>query len=447
MQVVAKSGLSGLVRDHAHELKTTSGDYDVLLDWIGDAHFVLLGEASHGTHEFYRARAEITKRLVEEKGFIAVAVEADWPDAYRVNRFAMHRSKDRDAEEALGDFKRFPTWMWRNADILDFTGWLRAYNEHHLLRPCGFYGLDLYSMYSSAHAVISYLDKVDAGAADRARRRYACFERFDGDSQAYGYSTSSGLTEPCEEQAIKELIELRQQAAAYRSRDGAIAEDEFFFAEQNARLVKNAEEYYRTMFHGHVSSWNLRDRHMMETLQALASHLERQRREKPRIIVWAHNSHLGDARHTQMGERGEWNLGQLTREAYGQDSILIGFTTFTGTVSAASDWDGEVERKRVRLAMEGSYERLFHDTDLRRFMVNLRDDEVMHKALFQPMLERAIGVIYLPRTERMSHYFHSWLSQQFDVILHFDETRAVEPLETTAQWKQGEVPETYPSGL
>jgi erythromycin esterase-like protein len=405
MRLAAKRHVVDLVREHARPFESTAGSFEPLLDQIGDAHFVLLGEASHGTHEFYKARAEITKRLIRENGFNAVAVEADWPDAYRVNRFVRGRSDDVDAEESLTDFKRFPTWMWRNADVLDFVGWLREHNER-CRHQAGFYGLDLYSLYSSVEAVLGYLKRVDPDAAKRARQRYSCFEAFAHDSQSYGYSAASGMVEPCEAEVVKQLVELQRHAADYRERDGQVAEDEFFFAEQNARLVKNAEEYYRSMFRGRVSSWNLRDRHMVETLEALVRHLERQLHREPRVVLWAHNSHLGDARHTQMGERGEWNVGQLVRERFGDDAVLVGFTTHTGTVSAASEWGAPVERKQVRPAMEGSYERLFHETGLERFYLNLHADEELRRELFDPpRLERAIGVIYQPQTERYSHYF------------------------------------------
>jgi len=448
MRLAMRHDVVSLIREHAHELENTSGSFTPLLNQIGGAHFVLLGEATHGTHEFYKARAEITKRLIREKQFDAVAVEADWPDAYRVNRYVRHRSQDGDAEEALGDFKRFPTWMWRNADVLDFVGWLREHNDHHRKRQAGFYGLDLYSLFTSVQAVLQYLRKVDPEAARRAQHRYSCFERFEEDSQAYGHTVASGLAEPCEDEVVRQLVDLQKHAADYRSRDGQIAEDEFFFAEQNARLIKNAEEYYRSMFRGRISSWNLRDQHMVETMQALAEHLRRQLGRAPRIVLWAHNSHLGDARHTQMGERGEWNVGQLVRERFGEDAVLVGFTTHTGTVSAASEWDAPVERKRVRPSMVGSYEKLFHDTGLPRFSLNLHADAELEHELFEPpRLERAIGVIYLPRTERFSHYFHAWLSKQFDALIHFDETHAVEPLERTAEWHTGEAPETYPSGF
>ena len=448
MRLASKSDVIQLIRRHAHALESTSGNYDPLLEQIGDARFVLLGEASHGTHEFYKARAEITKRLIREKGFDAVAVEADWPDAYRVNRFVRGRSKDVDAVDALADFKRFPTWMWRNADVLDFIGWLREHNFRNRHQQAGFYGLDLYSLYGSIAAVLSYLGKVDPDAAHRARQRYSCFEAFEENSQAYGYSAASGLAESCEPEVVKQLIDLQRHASDYRHRDGQIAEDEFFFAEQNARLIKNAEYYYRSMFRGRVSSWNLRDQHMVETLVALVDHLKRQIGRWPRVVLWAHNSHLGDARHTQMGERGEWNVGQLVRERFSGNAVLVGFTTHTGTVTAASEWDGPAERKRVRPSLEGSYERIFRDTGLPRFYLNLHADEELEYELFEPpRLERAIGVIYLPRTERVSHYFHAWLSKQFDAVLHFDETRGVEPLERWAEWHGGEAPETYPSGL
>jgi erythromycin esterase-like protein len=419
---------------------------------IGDARFVLLGEASHGTHEFYRERAQITKRLIKEKGFTAVAAEADWPDAYRVNRYVRGRGEDAEAVDALAGFKRFPTWMWRNADVLDFVGWLRAYNDAlpAAAAKVGFYGLDLYSLHASVGAVLDYLDRVDPEAARRARYRYSCFDHFGEDTQAYGYAAGFGLTESCEGEVVSQLVELRRRAAEYASRDGRVAEDEFFTAEQNARLVKNAEEYYRSMFRGRVSSWNLRDRHMAETLHALAAHLERQGAGAAKVAVWEHNSHLGDARATQMGEHGEWNVGQLVREKYGGESVLVGFSTYAGTVTAARDWDAPAERKRVRPALAESYEALFHETGVPRFLLALRDGGAAAAGLSEPRLERAIGVIYRPETERQSHYFYARLPRQFDAVIHFDETRAVEPLERTARWQageEGEVPETFPSGM
>jgi erythromycin esterase-like protein len=436
--------LIDLIKTDALPVVGDHSDYDALMSIIGDARLVLLGEASHGTHEFYRERARITERLIKEKNFTAVAVEADWPAAYRVNRYVRGTSNDVSAAEALADFKRFPTWMWRNADVLDFIGWLHEYNDalESQGKQVGFYGLDLYSLYSSTRAVLDYLDKVDPPAAQRARYRYGCFDHFSENIEAYGYAASFGLSTSCEQQVIDELIDLRQQFAAHMRQDGNVATDEFFYAEQNARLVKNAEEYYRSMFQSRMSSWNLRDRHMVETLDALIKHLDRQEQHS-KIVLWAHNSHLGDARATQMGQGGELNVGQLVRERYNQEAVLVGFTTHHGTVTAASGWDSGAERKHVRPALSNSYEALLHETGLPSFLLPLRNNRTSNY-LREPRLERAIGVVYLPETERSSHYFFASLPEQFDVVLHFDETRAVEPLERSALWKEGEVPETFP---
>lgn len=418
-----------------------------MLSRIGDAHFVLIGEASHGTHEFYRIRATITKELIRTKGFTAVAVEADWPDAWRVNRYVRADGSDPDAEQALGGFKRFPQWMWRNADVLDFVGWLRAHNDSQPpeRRP-GFYGLDLYSLHASMEAVISYLRKVDPGAAERAALRYGCFDRFGEDPQRYGYSAAIGLSPSCENEVVAQLVDLRASAAEYASRDGRVALDELFFAEQNARLVTNSERYYRAMFGSRVGSWNLRDQHMAETLEGLDRFLARGG-SAPKIVVWAHNSHLGDARATEMGDDGELNVGQLVRERHGTDSVLIGFSTYTGTVTAASDWDEPAQRKLVRPALAGSYEALFHDAGIPNLYLDLGMPNDATAVLENPRLQRAIGVIYRPETERMSHYFQARLPDQFDVLLHYDQTRAVEPLERTPLWVRGELPETYPFAL
>jgi erythromycin esterase-like protein len=437
-----------LTEAFARPLTGAKEDYDPLLEMIGDARFVLLGEASHGTREFYRERAQITKRLIVEKGFRAVAVEADWPDAYRVNRYVRGASDDASANDALGDFKRFPTWMWRNTDVLDFVGWLKDRNDalSDQSAKVGFYGLDLYSLFTSIEAVLAYLDKVDPEAAQRARYRYSCFEDFGENTQAYGYAATFGLSQPCETEVVSQLTEMGQRAAEYARRDGRVAADEFFYAEQNARLVKNAERYYRSMFRGRALSWNLRDRHMAETLDALVAHLDQQG-SRAKIVVWEHNSHLGDARATESGESGQLNVGQLVRERYGREAALIGFTTYTGTVTAASDWDGPAERKRVRPALPQSYELIFHLAHLPRFLLVTRDNENLAAALGLERLERAIGVIYRPQTERLSHYFRARLSDQFDAVMHFDETRAVEPLERTTWWETDETPETYPYGL
>jgi erythromycin esterase-like protein len=440
--------LVDLVSEGAEPLVGSPNDFDGVIDLIGDARFVLIGEASHGTHEFYRIRAQISKVLIAQRGFNAVAVEADWPDAYRVNRFVRGVGEDVDSVEALSGFRRFPQWMWRNADVLDFVGWLRAHNDEQVFedRKCGFYGLDLYSLHASIEAVLAYLNKVDPEAAKRARHHYSCFEHFGKEIETYGYAAGFGMTPTCEEAVVKELVALRRKAMDYLQRDGQVAADAYFCAEQNALVVRNAEEYYRNMFRREVSSWNLRDTHMMESLVALTNHLSKQ--EAPsRIIVWAHNSHLGDARATQMSERGELNLGQLVREHFGAEAVSIGFTTYDGTVTAASDWDGPAERKNVRPGHPESYEALFHDVDVPNFFLNLRRNGDLAPHLRTERLERAIGVIYRPDTELISHYFHARLPDQFDAVLHYDHTRAVEPLERTAEWEMGEVEETFPSGL
>ncbi len=297
---------------------------------------------------------------------------------------------------------------------------------------------------SAVHEAAQQLSGTEA--ARRARYRYSCFEHFGEDPQAYGYAASFDFSQSCEDEVVNQLIELQHHTVEYAKRDGRIAEDEFFYAEQNARLAKNAEEYYRSMFGSRVSSWNLRDRHMAGTLTALVNHLDRQG-GRTKVVVWEHNSHIGDARATQMGKEGELNVGQLVRERYGQDVVLIGFSTYSGTVAAASDWDAPTERKRVRPALPGSYEALFHETGIASFMLNLRNDGKVIEGLRGPRLERAIGVIYLPRTERISHYFHARLPEQFDAVIHFDQTRAVEPLDRTSEWERGELPETYPSTL
>jgi len=446
MAIAEQTSMIDAIREASQPLEGNARDYDPLLNLIGEARFCLLGEATHGTHEFYRERAEITKRLIKEKGFTAIAVEADWPDAFRVNRYVRGLGDDRNADEALSGFKRFPTWMWRNTVVLDFVEWLRDYNSSLPTNAAkvGFYGLDLYSLYTSIEAVLGYLNKIDPAAAKRARYRYSCFEHFGEDTQAYGYAANFGLTESCESDVIEQLIELRRQATDYASRDGRVAQDEFFFAEQNARLVLNAERYYRSMFRGRVESWNLRDQHMAETLDALVSQLNAQG-QRAKVAVWEHNSHLGDARATYMADYGELNVGQLVRERYGSEAVLVGFTTYKGTVTAASDWDGPAERKRVRPALDDSYEASFHDADIPNFLLPLRITNP--QAFRESRLERAIGVIYLPRTERQSHYFEARLSEQFDVLIHLDETNALRPLERQALWETGEFPETFPTGV
>jgi erythromycin esterase-like protein len=436
-----------LIRSALKPLMGVSADYDPLLQRIGDGHLVLLGEASHGTQEFYQHRAEITKRLIQEKGFHAVAVEADWPDAYRVNEYVRGRTKDRSAGQALGGFSRFPAWMWRNEVVTEFVHWLRQHNEKPgTAHPTGFYGLDLYSLNRSRAEVVRYLERVDPTAAQRARQRYACFDHFGEDEQAYGYAAGFGVSDSCEQEVVQQLIELQRRIYEYLHRDGHMAEDDFFSAEQNARLVRNAEEYYRSMFRGRVNTWNLRDRHMAETLHALLAHLDR-RYGRSKVVVWAHNSHLGDARATEMGERGEWNLGQLVRERYPGNSFLVGFTTYSGMVTAAHDWGEDPQTMSVRPALPDSYEALLHAVGHSAFLLIFDADNQRYAEFRTERLERAIGVVYRPETERLSHYFRARLPQQFDAVLHLDRTSALRPLERHAEPHPEEVPETFPSGV
>jgi erythromycin esterase-like protein len=425
---------------------TNDDEHGALLDLIGDARFVLIGEASHGTHEFYRERARITRRLLADKGFNAVAIEGDWPDAYRVNRFVRGMGDDRSASAALDGFKRFPTWMWRNTEVVEFLDWQRAFNTTRpQARRTGFYGMDLYSLHASIGAVLSYLDKTDPPAARRARDRYACFDRFGDDSQVYGLMAGLGSAEGCEDEVIAMLVDMRRRDAAPPPGGHADVEDACA-AEQNARLVKNAEAYYRSMYLGDVSSWNLRDRHMVETLEALERHLARDGMT-PKIVVWAHNSHLGDARATDMGGRGELNVGQLMREQHGRHAMLIGFTTHRGSVTAASDWGAPAQCRQVVPSRADSIEGVMHATGVERFVLPLRAGGRHAQALRDPRLERAIGVIYRPDTERQSHYFFAQLPEQFDALIHIDQTRALEPLERNSEWIDAEAPQTYPAGL
>jgi erythromycin esterase-like protein len=440
--------LTDKVREFAQPLATGPMAYDPLLQRIGDAHYVLLGEASHGTHEFYRDRVDITKRLITDKGFTAVAVEADWPDAYRVDRYVRGKSRDASAADALGGFRRFPTWMWRNEDVVALVDWLRAHNDGlpKGVPRVGFYGLDLYSLRASMEAVIQYLDKVDPQAASRVRERYACFDRFGKDDQVYGFLAGSGASASCEMAVVDVLVELRRRAAEAAERDAHEVDDDLFNAVQNARVAVNAEGYYRMMYRGDASTWNLRDTHMVESLETVVAHLGRQM-AAPKVVVWAHNSHLGDASATEMGERGELNVGQLVRARHGTDAVLVGFTTHHGRVTAASDWGGIAERKHVRPALRDSFEATFHQTRLDRFLLTWHEGDALRDDLRNPELERAIGVIYRPETERQSHYFWARLGDQFDAMLHTDETRAVKPLEPTSQWETGEPPETFPFGV
>ncbi|MDB5798236.1 MAG: erythromycin esterase family protein [Paucimonas sp.] len=437
-----------VLRSEAH-LMEPGETYERLLDEIGDASIVLLGEATHGTREFYRIRAEISRRLIAEKGFDAIAVEADWPDALRVSRFVQHASSDQTADEALSGFQRFPQWMWRNHEVVELVYWLRMHNAQ-VAKPesrVGFFGLDLYSLRKSMDAVVRYLEKVDPGAAQRARERYSCFDHLAEEPQHYGYAASYGMRKPCEEEVVQQLVEMTAEAARHVSMESGTVPDELFYAQQNARVARNSETYYRAMFASRDESWNIRDTHMMETLAALREHLGQRKGSPARIAVWAHNSHLGDARATEMGQHGQLNLGQLVRERFPDQCFLLGFTTHTGTVTAANDWDAPAELKKVVPSRPDSVERLFHDTGLGNFLLPIRGRDSIVAALAEPRLERAIGVIYRPDTERVSHYFNTDLARQFDAVIHIDRSRAVKPLECSALWVSEEAPETYPFGV
>jgi len=422
-----------------------------LLEMVGDARIVMIGEASHGTDEFYRWRAEITKHLIEQCGFVGVCAEADWPDAWRVNRFVRGFNDDHNSAEALAGFKRFPNWMWRNTVVLDFVDWLRRRNDsiRGAKRKAGFYGIDLYSMYQSARAVLEYLDKVDHAASSRARFRYSCFDQFGEDPQAYGYAASFNLEKSCEDEVVAALKDLRERSGKYKNLDGRVAEDQYFYAEQNARLVANAEHYYRTMFEGNVPSWNLRDQHMADTLDALMNYLDAFGASPAKLVVWAHNSHLGDASATEMGERGEWNVGQLVRQRWGKKACNIGFSTNSGTVTAAHEWDGLAETMRVRPGLPGSWEDTFHNVEIPNFLLRMKDFRATDSLndLRQPRLQRAIGVIYRPQAERLSHYFEARLAEQFDAIIHLDQTSALVPLDRRPQAEAPALEETFPTGL
>ncbi|MGB3490439.1 MAG: protein-L-isoaspartate(D-aspartate) O-methyltransferase [Xanthobacteraceae bacterium] len=413
-----------------------AADLEPLMDRIGSARIVLLGEATHGTSEFYRMRARITRDLIVRKDFRFVAIEADWPDAARVDHYVRHFEYPPSEWTA---FARFPTWMWRNVEVRDFVSWLRKHNGTVARdKRVAFHGLDLYSLYDSIRSVLSYLDEVDPESARVARERYGCLTPWQHDPATYGHAALTGSYPKCESDVVRALTELLAKRQAYAEHDG----ERFLDAEQNARLIANAERYYRIMYYGSRASWNLRDSHMFETLKnLLAFH-----GPDSKAIVWAHNSHVGNAEATEMAARGEHNLGQLCRKAFGAQVYLVGFGTHSGTVAAASDWNGPMEVKAVRPALPNSYEQLCHATGLARFMLGIRNrsDLCGPTGLARQRLERAIGVIYRPETERASHYFRASLPRQFDEYIWFDDSRAVTPLATAAI--KG-LPDTYPFGV
>ena len=431
--------LAALVRDSALPFDDLEdADLGPLVERIGDARVVLLGEASHGTSEFYRFRARLTRELIERHGFNLVALEADWPDAAHVDRYVRHRAEAAGVDGRPA-FSRFPTWMWRNRELEELVVWLRRYNAgREPARQVALHGLDLYSLHTSIDAVVRYLDEVDPEAARIARLRYGCLSPWQQDPALYGRATLSGGYESCEEEVVATLVDLLKRRLDYAAADG----DRFLDAERNARVVATAERYYRVMYYGSRQSWNLRDRHMFDTLQSVLDF----RGAEARAVVWAHNSHIGDAAHTEMGRRGETSLGHLSREAFGDAAFLLGFGTDHGRVAAADDWGGAMQVMRVRPAHADSYERVCHDAGLAGFVLPLTQPlhPELPEALSPPRLERAIGVIYRPQTELASHYFHAVLPRQFDAWVWIDETQAVQPL--AAATEPG-LPETWPFGL
>lgn len=406
-----------------------------LLNRIGDARVVLIGEATHGTSEFYRMRERITRALVEQKGFRFVAIEGDWPDAARVDHYVRHMEYPPSEWTAFG---RFPTWMWRNAEVRAFVDWLRSYNAGRKLEQrAAFHGLDLYSLYDSIRVVLNYLDAVDPKTARVARERYGCLTPWQSDPATYGHAALTGQYGSCEPAVTAVLTDLMKQRTAYVEHDG----ERFLDAVQNAKLITNAERYYRTMYYGSRASWNLRDTHMFETLKTLLNFYG----PETKAVVWAHNSHVGDASATEMAARGEHNLGQLCRREFGQGCYIIGFGTHAGRVAAASDWGGPMEVKDIVPSLASSYERMCHEAGVPSFMLPLRDaPEALKGALIEPRLQRAIGVIYRPQSERASHYFQAVLPDQFDEYIWFDWTGPVQPFATH---ELEDMPDTYPFGL
>lgn len=440
------------IRRYGQKLSGTMADYDIILKAAADKTFILIGTTTHGTKEFYRARAEITGQLIQEMGFDAVAIEADWQGSYRLNQFVISNSNE-SANIALSDFNQFPTWLWRNKEILNFIEWLRSYNEVYRkpgnseTHPAEIYGIDLYGIKASIKALLSYLDRVDPAAARRARRRYASLDNLMKTPPAQNNLWNFGLTLSRENDAAMQCVELRDRASEYiRNHDG-ISEEDHFRAEQCANLIYRAEEYYHSVLNGHPDSWNVRNKHMFETLENLANHISQQRNRPARIVVWAHNAHIGNARATEMHNRGEFNMGQLIKSAYKDKALLIGFLNSCGTVYASDNWNTAPDVKKLNPPFPGSYEELFYKVRNHAFLIDLRQNNRAVAGLLTPRLQRSIGVIYRPRTERYSHYIMACLPEQFDFVFHFDEATAIDPLPTHVHKHYSEFYETYPSGL
>lgn len=434
--LAGKIDIAARLRAHAEDLPSPDHpSFGDAFERFGDARIVLLGEATHGTHEFYAARAAISRNLVERHGFTIIAVEGDWPDIARLDDYVRHNGP----RPRLGEpFARFPSWMWRNREMHTFIDWLRNHNAGlPEERRVSLRGLDVYSLGESIHAVTRYLDQHDPAAAQRARQRYGCLTPWQDEPQLYGHAAERGRFADCEDAVVAQLRELLDHRMGWIAQDG----EAFFDAERNARIVRAAEQYYRSIYRGAAESWNLRDRHMFETLQALMAH-----QADARAIVWAHNSHVGNASATAMGWRGEFNIGELVRTAYGDDAVLIGFGTDRGTVAAASDWGGTMEVMKLRPAREDSWETAFRRIGLARCLLDWRRgaDKGLAEALGQTLLERAVGVVYRPQTEFLSHYFEAVLGQQFDAYVWFEESCAVTPI---GPERPHGAPDVWPFGL
>ncbi|VFU16326.1 erythromycin esterase family protein [Methylocella tundrae] len=437
LRAVGADEAAAVVRDFCEPLPSLDevDDFGECFDRFGDAKVVLLGEATHGTSQFYRARAAITRRLIERHGFNIVAVEADWPDAARIDRHVRHHPHEASAEEA---FARFPTWMWRNVEMHDFVEWLRTHNAKLPSRQrVQFSGLDIYSLGASIAAVLAYLGRVDPQEAMKARQRYGCLTPWQNDPSRYGSATRFLDKSPCEDAVVAQLRELLDNRLIYLRREG-----DFFDAEQNARIVHTAEHYYRLMYRSATDSWNLRDRHMFDTLARLLT----ARGNEAKAVVWAHNSHVGNAAATAMGWQGEFNIGESCRAAFGEAAALIGFGTDRGTVAAADDWGGPMRLKTILPCRPDSYERVFRQAFVEKSLTDWRtgDKKELRDVLSKPRLERAIGVVYRPDTELYSHYFEAILPDQFDAYVWFEETTPVTPLSGA---KPHGAPDTYPFGL
>jgi erythromycin esterase-like protein len=423
----AHTALVRAIRRTAHPLTGAPADYDRLLQRIGDARIVLLGEDTHGTHEFYVERARITRRLIAEQGFAGVVIEGDWSEAAGLRAFVTDRSHAANADQALRAFDRFPRWMWGNTDFRDFLVWLRQFNLQRGAdaHPAAVHGMDLYEISPAIAAVLGYLDRTSPEAAARARERFICLDAGDHERQGDGTAPPRWPDIDCGQPVQDELTELA--SGAFLRAPGAIgiADSAYLDALQSARVVRNAEEYFRVLRRTPESSWNLRDSHMAATVDLLLAHLDAATGARSRLVIWAHNAHVGDARATARGDAGGHNIGQLLRERYPGDTMIVGFTTATGMVRAATDWGGADMRKRLRQPIPGSHSALLHATGLRRFYLILDASQSVRAALDRPRPQRGIGVRYLPALELDGHYYNARLSAQFDALVHIDRTTAL----------------------